>query len=111
MIYSGADKRFYRATCQNRMKLSEYVYKILMYIFQAGHKKKIAKIWLNQPKSAIIKSNPLYAKNADFSSFSNAKMNSTNRKSSKNWPRKWYSLIFFNENFPRYFMLKIVFLC
>ena len=53
------------------------------------------------------KSNHLYAENAVISNFPKAKVNSTNGKSSKSLSRKWYSLIFFNGNFPRNFMLEI----
>ena len=55
----------------------------------------------------ICGSTPLYGINIILWSCSNAKMNGTSGKSSKNWSRKWYGLLCFDENLPRYGWLKI----
>ena len=52
-------------------------------------------------------SNPLYAKNTNFKSCSKAKFNATTRKNSKKWPIKWYGMLCFDENYLRYFKLKL----
>ena len=40
----------YSALFQTRMKLSEFVHKVTKYIFLAGGKNNIGKIWQNQQK-------------------------------------------------------------
>ena len=46
-----------------------------------------------------------------FQSISNAHINSTDGKSSQNWSWKWYGLLYFDQNFSRYFKLKLLLFC
>ena len=49
-LSSGVNKVYFSASFQTRMKLSEFVHKVTKYIFLAGGKNNIGKIWQNQQK-------------------------------------------------------------
>ena len=59
----------------------------------------------------ILWSNPSHPEKSIFQSISNAHINSTDGKSSQNWSRKWYGLLYFDQNFSRYFKLKLLLFC
>ena len=59
----------------------------------------------------MIWSNPSHPKKSIFQSISYAPINTTDGKSSQNWSRKWYGLLYFDQNFSRYFKLKLLLFC
>ena len=72
---------------------------VVTFLKMPGHNLKRRANIFYETIFKCLQSSSLYARNTNFSSCLNWKSNSTIRKSLKRWSRKWYGLLYFDENF------------